>query len=118
MPKGRHPGLLTHLHRPRPPRATARRVCKGLVPVLLPSLCTSSSRSRSRSPSLPLAPAHTALAQLADFGLSELRSADGQVVGDLGGTVTHVAPESVLHRQVRAGRAGGRASGRLAPYAE
>ncbi|KAG2439441.1 hypothetical protein HXX76_004797 [Chlamydomonas incerta] len=39
-------------------------------------------------------------AKLADFGLSELRSADGQVVGDLGGTVTHVAPESVLHRQV------------------
>ncbi|KXZ52008.1 hypothetical protein GPECTOR_10g1030 [Gonium pectorale] len=41
-------------------------------------------------------------AKLADFGLSELRSADGQVVGDLGGTVTHVAPESVLHRQVSA----------------
>ncbi|GIL67254.1 hypothetical protein Vafri_20688 [Volvox africanus] len=39
-------------------------------------------------------------AKLADFGLSELRSPDGQVVGDLGGTVTHVAPESVLHRQV------------------
>ncbi|EFJ53200.1 hypothetical protein VOLCADRAFT_86237 [Volvox carteri f. nagariensis] len=41
-------------------------------------------------------------AKLADFGLSELRSADGLVVGDLGGTVTHVAPESVMYRQVSA----------------
>ncbi|GFR43418.1 hypothetical protein Agub_g4499, partial [Astrephomene gubernaculifera] len=41
-------------------------------------------------------------AKLADFGLSELRSSDGQVVGDLGGTVTHVAPESVMQRQVSA----------------
>lgn len=40
-------------------------------------------------------------AKLADFGLSELRTSDGHVVGDLGGTVTHVAPESVLYRQVR-----------------
>lgn len=40
------------------------------------------------------------LSQVSDFGFSEQITARGPMVGEMGGTVTHVAPEVVLHKQV------------------
>ncbi|KAG2426463.1 hypothetical protein HXX76_011693 [Chlamydomonas incerta] len=38
--------------------------------------------------------------KVSDFGLSELLTSDGPLMGELGGTVTHIAPEIVTHKRV------------------
>jgi len=40
------------------------------------------------------------VAKVSDFGLSELFTSEGPLMGELGGTVTHIAPEIVMHRRV------------------
>ncbi|GAX73010.1 hypothetical protein CEUSTIGMA_g462.t1 [Chlamydomonas eustigma] len=40
------------------------------------------------------------IAKVSDFGMSELLSSGGPVMGDLGGTVTHIAPEIVTQKMV------------------
>ncbi|MEW5320216.1 MAG: hypothetical protein WDW38_011305, partial [Sanguina aurantia] len=42
------------------------------------------------------------VAKVSDFGFSEQITARGPMVGEMGGTVTHVAPEVVLHKQISA----------------
>jgi hypothetical protein len=39
-------------------------------------------------------------AKVSDFGMSELLSSGGPVMGELGGTVTHIAPEIVTQKLV------------------
>lgn len=39
-------------------------------------------------------------AKVSDFGLSDLFTPDGPFMGELGGTVTHIAPEIVTHKRV------------------
>lgn len=39
-------------------------------------------------------------AKVSDFGLSELFTAEGPLMGELGGTVTHIAPEIVTTKEV------------------
>ena len=39
--------------------------------------------------------------KVSDFGLSELFTAEGPLMGELGGTVTHLAPEIVTCKRVR-----------------
>ena len=39
-------------------------------------------------------------AKISDFGMSDLFTSDGPLMGELGGTVTHIAPEVVTHKMV------------------
>ncbi len=38
--------------------------------------------------------------QVSDFGMSEFFTQDGPLIGELGGTVTHIAPEIVTQKLV------------------
>lgn len=40
------------------------------------------------------------VAKVSDFGLSELFTSEGPLMGELGGTVTHIAPEIVMYKEV------------------
>jgi hypothetical protein len=41
------------------------------------------------------------LAKISDLGMMEMFTREGPMMGGLGGTVTHVAPEAALNHQVR-----------------
>ncbi|GAX73009.1 hypothetical protein CEUSTIGMA_g461.t1 [Chlamydomonas eustigma] len=40
------------------------------------------------------------VAKVSDFGMSEMFTTGGTLLGEIGGTVTHIAPEIVTHKQV------------------
>jgi hypothetical protein len=41
------------------------------------------------------------VAKVSDFGMSEMFISGGPLLGEIGGTVTHIAPEMVTSKQVR-----------------
>lgn len=45
------------------------------------------------------------MAKVSDFGLSDLYTSEGPLIGEMGGTLTHLAPEIVTQRKVRGGSA-------------